>query len=356
MENAIVLCEGKFGTSTGKTANGLVRYSKRFQILGVIDSTKAGQDAGVVLDGKPKGIPIFRNLKEALNNIEEHVEWLIIGVATVGGRLPPEFRPIINEALINRMNVIAGLHEFLAEDPEFSRIAYSMNVKIVDIRKCPPIDKLHHFQDKVRKLNVIRIPILGTDGSIGKRTTGIFLTEALNEAGIKTTFVATGQTGILQGAKYGIPLDAISPDYMVGELENVIVEAYENEKPKIIIIEGQGALSHPAYVCGSRAIVMASQPNAVICQHAPKRVCRNYHKETLCLPMPPLEKEIKLIHTFAETDVIGIALNHESMTDDELEFYIRKYEDEFKVPVTDVLKHGCEKFVNKIKEKFEKEL
>ena len=115
MEKAVILCDGYFGQSTGKTANGLVRHSKRYQIAGVIDHTKAGRDAGEVLDGKANGIPIVANLKEAVEKCGP--ETLIIGVATFGGYIPREFRPIIREAIENRLNIVAGLHEYLNDDP-----------------------------------------------------------------------------------------------------------------------------------------------------------------------------------------------------------------------------------------------
>ncbi|MCF8083485.1 MAG: DUF1611 domain-containing protein, partial [Deltaproteobacteria bacterium] len=56
--NAIVYCEGAFNTPNGKTAHGLVRFTRRYRILGVVDSSCAGQDAGEILDGTPRGIPV----------------------------------------------------------------------------------------------------------------------------------------------------------------------------------------------------------------------------------------------------------------------------------------------------------
>ena len=43
---AIVYCEANFGAIDGKTANGLVRHSERYRILSVVDSKRAGGDAG----------------------------------------------------------------------------------------------------------------------------------------------------------------------------------------------------------------------------------------------------------------------------------------------------------------------
>src|SRR3989454_10192922 len=121
MEKAVILCDGYFGQSTGKTANGLVRYSKRYEIAGVIDHAKAGRDAREVLDGKPNGIPIVANLKEAIDRCQP--ETLIIGVATFGGDIPQEFRPGIPAAIQHRPNVGPGRHEVLNDDPEFVKLA-----------------------------------------------------------------------------------------------------------------------------------------------------------------------------------------------------------------------------------------
>jgi len=348
METAAVLCEGAFGKGPGKTAAGLARKSRKYRIVGIIDSTCAGADAGQLLDGKPNGIRVYSNLKELIGAVGEMPKYLIVGVATIGGRLPASFRKPIAEALEMGINVISGLHEFLADDPEFRSIASRSGASIIDIRKEPPLDRLRYFRNLAKDLPCIRIPVLGTDAAIGKRTTAWAVVDALNEMNVKATFVATGQTGLLQGADYGIPLDAIRGDYVVGELEAEIVRAYETEHPKVIIIEGQGALSHPAYVTGSRAIVNASAPNGIILQHAPKRKYRTFHKEELHLPMPSLEEEMELIRIFAKSPVIAITINHQGMTKEEVEQVIADYEKRYSVPATDVLLFGAEKVAREI--------
>ncbi len=351
METAIILCEGQFGRPPGKTAAGLVRHSLRFEILGVIDSTKAGQDAGELLDGKKNGIPIFSSMEDALAKLGRKPDWLIIGVATVGGWLPKEFRPLVRSSIENGINVISGLHEWLGQDPEFSKHAKAHGVKIVDIRKEPPLEKMHHYRGVACKLSAVRIPVLGTDAATGKRTTAIILTKELNSRGIKTVFVATGQTGLLQGSKYGIPLDAIRGDFVVGELENAIEQAYEAEHPQVIIIEGQGALSHPAYVTGSRAIVSASCPSTVVLQHAPARRYRTYHPE-LKIPNSTIDRELELIKVYGGSDVIGIAINHTDMTRAEVEQKIKEYEKKYGVPACDALVDGAGKIADAIIRRF----
>src|SRR5439155_3606677 len=119
MESALILCEGAFGRAMGKTANGLVRYSRRYRILGVVDSTTANRDAGEVLDGRRNGIPIFVDLRDALSKLPEKPATLIVGDATFGGYIPKEFRPVICEAIEAGLNIAAGLHEYLSDDPEF---------------------------------------------------------------------------------------------------------------------------------------------------------------------------------------------------------------------------------------------
>ena len=349
MEKAIVLCEEGFGRGVGKTANGLVRLSRKYGILGVIDSSCAGQDAGAVLEGKPKGIQIYSSIEEALR-LGDKPDWLIIGVATIGGFLPDELRPAIRHALESGIGVISGLHERLALDSEFSDIAREKAVEIRDIRKQPPFGELHHFADLARDMDALRIPILGMDGSIGKRTTGWILTEALEQAGVKSVFVVTGQTGLLQGAEYGIPLDAIGGDFIVGELEQQIILAYKERKPQVILIEGQGSISHPAYVCGTRAIITASSPNGIVLQCAPGREFRSYHREELHIPMPTVEEEILLLESFSKSKVIALTMNMEGLTEEELSQVIDEYQSRFHIPTCDPLTQGCEEIVDRIQE------
>src|SRR6266581_6437417 len=348
MEKAVILCDGYFGQSTGKTANGLVRYSKRYQIAGVIDHTKAGRDAGDVLDGKPNGIPIVATLKEAIERCQP--ETLIIGVATFGGYIPKEFRPVIREAIEHRLNVVAGLHEFLNADPEFVKLAKERGVRLIDVRKPKPIRESKQFSDLSRKLPCLRIPVLGTDGAIGKRTTALLLTDALNAAGIGATFVATGQTGLLQGSVYGVPLDSIKADFMVGELEAEIVRAYEETKPKVIVVEGQGSISHPAYVCGTRSIINASAPSGILMMHAPARTTRSFRRDVVAWPMPTVDEEMRWLEFFSRgAKVFGLGINHENMTREQVEATVRDWEATFHLPAADPLWHGCSKFVDRIR-------
>ncbi|MCU1355117.1 MAG: nuclear protein [Acidimicrobiales bacterium] len=341
---AVVYCEGNFGAIDGKTANGLVRHSERYEILSVIDSGHAGLDAGEVLDGTPNGISICTDLAAAVALAGSVPDFFIFGVAPTSGMLSPVERQIVLQAIGLGMNIVNGLHEFLNEDPEFVTAAAATGVAILDVRR--PRDKkdLHMFSGRIDSVTCPRIAVLGTDGAIGKRTTATILTKALNDRGIKAVLVGTGQTGLIQGARYGVALDAIPCQFCSGEMEHAVVEAFEGEHPDVIIIEGQGALSHPAYL-SSTFILRGSRPHAVVLQHAPARKRLGDFGDVVA---PTPASEINLIQTFADTQVIGLTLNHEHMTDAEVDAAITMYELELGIPATDALTRSPDRLVEMV--------
>jgi uncharacterized NAD-dependent epimerase/dehydratase family protein len=341
---AVVYCEANFGRPDGKTANGLVRHSERYEIVGVIDSALSGLDAGEVLGGRRASIPICSDLDDAIAAAGERPDAFIFGMAPSSGMLSAVERGIVLDAMSRGMNIVNGLHEFLNDDAEFVAASATHGVTILDIRR--PRDKkaLRMFSGRIAEVTCPRIAVLGTDGAIGKRTTATILTAALNRRGVKAVLVGTGQTGLIQGAQYGVALDAIPCQFCSGEMESTVVEAFEGEDPDVIIIEGQGALSHPAYLTSS-FILRGSRPEAVILQHAPARTMLG---DFPSVPMPTPASEIHLIETFAATRVIGIAINHEDMTDAEVSAAITLYEAELGIPATDPLTRPEEELVRMV--------
>ncbi|RFP88500.1 DUF1611 domain-containing protein [Rhodobacteraceae bacterium 63075] len=330
---AVVYCEGNFGQIDGKTANGLVRHSQAYRILSVIDSTCDGRDSGQLLDNVRNGIPVVEDLEAAVVRETIIPETFIYGMAPSTGTLSPADREVVLDAIALGMNIVSGLHEYLGDDPEISAAAEAAKVTIRDIRRPRASKDMRLFDGSVSKVKAIRIAVMGTDCAIGKRTTATVLTRALNASGLRTVLVGTGQTGLMQGAKYGIAMDAVPPQFCCGELERMIVAAWQDEEPDVIVIEGQGALSHPAF-CTSAFILRGSQPHAVILQHAPKRVHRCDFPD---MPMPAPEDEIALIEAFAATRVIGITINHEGMVDTDLEHDMKRLSRDTGMPVTDAL-------------------
>lgn len=330
---AVVYCEGQFGEQDGKTANGLVRHSEKYEILSVIDSLRAGADAGEILDGTPNGVPVLASLAECIGHAERMPDYLICGVAPADGLLSGDQRGVLLDGIARGMHVVNGLHEFLNDDAEFVAAALVAGVTITDVRQPKAKRDLHLFSGRIFDVTCPRIAVLGTDGAIGKRTTATLLVQALNAEGIKAVLVGTGQTTLIQGGKYGVALDALVPQFCSGEVERQVVAAFEGEDPDVIVVEGQGALSHPAYLTSGH-ILRGSQPVAVIVQHAPKRTVLG---DFPMMPMPTVASEIRLIETFADTRVIGITINHEKMTADELGASIADHRRDLGLPVTDPL-------------------
>ncbi len=338
---ALIYCENEFGKLDGKVANGLVRHSEKFKIVGVIDSTKNVMDAGEHLDGVKNGIPIFHSIYEAIANLSQVPKYFIYGIAPLTPVIGNEDREVILSAMKMGMNIVNGLPEFFSDDPELAQSAAEFGVKIYDIRKPLKRKHLHSFTGKIKTVKAPVVAVLGTDCAVGKRTTAVELVKALRAEGIRVVFIATGQTGLLQGAKYGFAVDMLSSGFASGAVEHAIVTAYEEEKPDIIIVEGQGALGHPAFTSSS-AIIRGAMPNAIILQHPPKRKTRCDFPD---YQMPTIVSEIELLEVFSKSKVVAITLNHEGMTDKELDSHIVQYEEKHRIPVTDVLTQGCDKLV-----------
>ena len=346
--NALVYSENEFGKIDGKVANGLIRYSERYKIVGIIDSTKAGLDAGKCLDGIKNGIPIFSSIDDALEKLNYIPKYFIYGIAPLTPFLDKEQRQIIITAMEKGMDIVNGLPEFFTEDKEFMQKASECNVKIFDFRKPPKRKALHLFCGQIFENKTPVIVVAGTDCAVGKMTTARILVDALKKGNINAVFIATGQAGLIQGAKYGIALDVLTSGFTTGEVEKAIIDAVNAEHPDIIIVEGQGGLSHPAFN-SSAAIIKGSNADAIIIQHSPKRKNRC---DFPTIPMPILENEIELNEVFSRSKVIAITINDENMTDAELENTIAEYENKYKLPTTNVLKYECDNIIKKIYEVF----
>lgn len=310
---AIVYCEGAFNTPNGKTAHGLVRFTERYHVLGLVDSRYAGQDALQALDGKPGDIPVYSSTKEALQKHPD-ARYFVIGLAPDGGRLPPQAMADIELALSHGLNVDSGLHDFLSEKPHLVNLAGKYGSVIRDIRKPPHRDTLHFFSGKIEEVSCLKLAVLGTDSAIGKRTTAWIVVHGFRNKGRKAELVGTGQTAWLQGAKYSLVMDSLINDFVAGEIEHAVHEAWKNESPDVVVIEGQGSLMNPAYP-GGFEILAAGRPDYVILQHAPKRL---EYDGFPGYPLHPIDKQIQALEMISGKKVVALTLNHENMRPEEI--------------------------------------
>jgi uncharacterized NAD-dependent epimerase/dehydratase family protein len=341
--NAVVYCEGAFATTNGKTAHGLVRRTIRYRVLSVIDSRYAGQDAGIVLEGKHKNIPILPDIQSALSasRVDNPATHFVIGLAPDGGRLSERAKEDVKDAIKHGLHIDSGLHDLLSEDNEISELALKHNVQLRDIRKPPPRSQLHFYCGKIEEVDSLKIAVLGTDSAVGKRTTAWILLDAFIKAGFSTEFIGTGQTAWMQGAQYCIIMDALVLDFVTGEIEHAVWQAWKDKKPDVIIIEGQGSLLNPAYP-GGLEILSAGRPDVVVLQHAPAR------KEYDGFPgytLHPLVLQIKAIEIISGKPVGAITINHENIPEEEIPEICSQISKQTGLPAMDLLRTDTGEFI-----------
>ena len=330
-DTALALTTGMFRTVFAKTTHGLVRGPSRYPLAGIVDAEFAGRDAGEQLDGRRRGIPIYASVGEALAALETKPTVCIVGVATIGGVLPPAVRAGLIEAAKAGMSLVNGLHCLLCDDPELARLTAEHGSRIIDIRKPRPTSELRFWSGEVLTLATPRLAVLGTDCALGKRTTASLLCDACREAGIRAEMVYTGQTGWLQGYRHGFIFDSTANDFVAGELEGAILDCQRDLDPDVILIEGQGALRHPAGPCGSEHIISGATAG-VILQHAPGRKYFEDYDHLGC-EIPPIAEEIELIRLLG-SEVWAVTLHHEGLAEDELEPTRARMEEALGLPVT----------------------
>jgi uncharacterized NAD-dependent epimerase/dehydratase family protein len=334
--NAIVYCEGAFNTPCGKTAHGLVRFTRRYQVLGVIDSRYAGRDAGQVLDGQSAGIPIFGSLNEACDRLRSpapEATHLVIGLAPDGGRLENAARQAVRSALEGGLNVDNGLHDFLSDDAQLVELATARGVRIRDIRRPPEIKDLHFFSGKIESVSALKIAVLGTDSAVGKRTTAWKIVQAFEAANVSAQLIGTGQTAWMQGTRYGLIMDSLINDFVSGEIEHALWKAWEETRPDVMVIEGQGSLLNPAYP-GGFEILAGGRPDAIVLQHAP---ARKEYDGFPGYPIQPLSRQIQAIELIGGRPVVAIAINHENLRGDQIPYVCHAIEHAVGLPTFDVL-------------------
>ena len=342
-ETAIVVTQHLFATNKAKTAHGLVRDSSRYRILAVIDTASAGQDAGVVLDGQARNIPVYASITDFQQHTSEKAQHCLVGVAGKGGRIPAGMTDIIKEALLAGMHVVSGLHEFMGDVPGLLPLAEANDVTITDIRRPKAKDELHFWTGEIREVDCLKLAVMGIDCNIGKRTTARLLLHALREASVSTEMIYTGQTGWMQGNRYGFIFDATLNDFISGEIEAAMVQCHREAKPEVILLEGQSSLRNPSGPGGAEFLV-SGQARHVVLQCAPGR---QYYSgfEDGKWKLPSVASEVALIRSFG-SEVIALTLNTERLSTEEAQQYRQQYQDELGIPTLLPLEDGLSPLVD----------
>lgn len=331
----IILTEGHTEPVTGKTATCVVRYRPE-QVVALLDSTQAGKTAQELL-GVGNTIPIVASLADAPD-----ANALMLGIAPSGGRIPAPWRSVILEAIQRGMDIVSGLHEFVSNDPEFSRAAAANGVQLIDVRKNSERDVAH--RRNIRE-GCLRIHTIGQDCSVGKMLVALELTNAMKAQGVKAKFIATGQTGIMVEGD-GSPIDCVVSDFVSGAVEKMILAHQHND---VLFIEGQGSLSHPRYSGVTLSLLHGCMPHGMI-------LCYEVGRKNVYgmdhIPLKSLAEMVKINEVMANlqgpSKVIGVAMNSRKASAEEAERERERVRQELGLPVCDVIRHGPEELLQAV--------
>lgn len=325
----LILADRLFGPETSKTANACIRYTPE-RVVGVIDASKAGRTVQQVL-GFGGDIPIVATLDEGLRL---RPNALLVGIAPAGGQIPPEWVQLVKHAIEHKLEIWSGLHSFLSDIPELAAAAKTHGVTIHDLRRPPA--KLPVSNGRVRSVDATVVLTVGTDCNIGKMTTQLQLLGALRQRGIRTSFAATGQTGILIEGR-GIGVDAVVADFIGGAAETLVLECAKDSD--LVLVEGQGSIIHPSYSGVTYGLIHGSLPHAQVMCAQPTRTAINRCE---WVKIPPLVEFIRMSEAatapLRRAPVIAIALNTYDLSEDDAHKAIETVRRETGLPTTDTVR------------------
>jgi uncharacterized NAD-dependent epimerase/dehydratase family protein len=325
----LIVADGDFSAMTSKTANSVIRYLPE-RTVGVLDRVQAGRSVQDVL-GFGGAIPIVGSMREGLALGPTAI---LIGIAPKGGQMPAEWRGWLAEALEHGCDLWSGLHTFLGDDPLLAEKARAAGCRIFDLRR-PPAD-LPIASGLAKSVEPLVVLAVGTDCNVGKMTAQLQLTRRLNERGVRTRFVATGQTGIMIEG-WGIAVDAVVADFIAGAAERLVLEG--SKDADVVLVEGQGSINHPGYSGVTLGLLHGSCPDALILCHQCSREYIGDYREEAWLRIPPLAEYIRLYETIGSavhpTRVIAISLNTYDLSEAEARRACEAAARETGLPATD---------------------
>ncbi|HTR97352.1 MAG TPA: DUF1611 domain-containing protein [Candidatus Acidoferrales bacterium] len=331
-----ILAEGSFNATDAKSAVGVLRYRAE-EVVAVIDSARAGRTAQSCA-GVGGDVPVVGNLEAAAAFDPDS---LLIGIAPQGGSLPSSWRGVVAEALMRGWDVLAGLHTFLADDPELAALAEAKGCRILDVRRPPEGRPI--AARRAAGVDALVALTVGSDCNVGKMTAALEIHAFLEKRGVKTAFVATGQTGIFI-ADRGVAIDAVPADFAAGVVEGLVLEAARDAD--IVLIEGQGALHHPAYSGVTLALLHGSCPDALILCH---QVGRTHLKISDAMPAPRIRSISELVRDYERASgwlhparVLGVALNTMHLEETEARRALEHEANLTGLTVTDPVRYGAE--------------
>ena len=316
-----------------KTAHGVIAYGSD-EVVAVIDASLAGRRVCDAVAHLRSTAPIVATVAEALRSEPTS---LLIGTAPKGGALPPAWRQAVLQAIAARLEIVSGLHDMLGDDAEFAEAASRAGTDIWDVRRPPDVPL---FSGAVYDVAAPILLLVGNDCAVGKMTVALELVKAANDAGANARFVPTGQTGIMI-AGWGISIDRVIADFAPGATEQLVLHAAA-EGAEQIVVEGQGAINHPAYAPVTLALMYGAAPDALVLVCEPLKT----HIESFDTPALPYRELIRiheaLLATVKPARVVGIALNTRGLSEERARAEIDRAQRETLLPADDVVRFGAD--------------
>ena len=333
MKRYLALAEGYSGDDHyGKTTYGVIRYSPD-PVVAVVDSTRAGETV--------EGIPVVAGIADALA-YEPTVA--LVGVAVAGGRLPPVWRGILRDAIAAGLDVEAGMHEFLADDPELAALAREHGVELRDYRRPPPDLSVPTGENLTHGAEVVLT--VGSDCAVGKKTVAVELDRAARGRGLRSVFVPTGQTGIMI-AGWGIAVDAVVSDFLAGAGERLVVEGAA--RGDLLFVEGQGSIIHPQFSGVTLGLYHGSAPHVLVLVH---RAGDTELEGVPGHPIVPLPELVELYERLAlpvrPARVAAVALNTGRFDEEDARAAIAAAERETGLPADDPVRFGPDRLLDAV--------
>src|SRR6056297_1000204 len=262
-------------------------------------------------------------------------ETLVVGVANRGGKISQAWKKVLVTALEEGFDLASGLHNLLRDEPDLVAVAEATGRSLHDVR-VPEVE--YPIADGVKRSGK-RVLGVGIDCSGGKMYTGLALDKSMRDRGMKSTFRATGQTGILITGD-GVPLDAVVADFMAGSVEWLTPD---NDPDHWDVIEGQGSLFHVSFSGVTLALIHGGQPDALILCHEPTR---SHMRGLPDYGLPTIEQVRDMTLDLARVanpacQAVGISINTRHMGDAEAVKYCEEIEARFVLPTVDLFRHGA---------------
>ncbi len=265
---------------------------------------------------------------------------IVVGVAAVGGALPANWLPELEAALDAGLDIVSGQHTRLTEFPTLVQAAARSGSRLIDVRHSDQVFPAGTGRRRTGK----RVLTVGTDCALGKKYTALALTQVLQAQGVSATFRATGQTGVMIAGE-GVAIDAVVSDFVAGAAEQL---SPDNAPDHWDVIEGQGALFHPAYAGVTLGLLHGSQPDALVLCHDPSRsTIEGYPNH----PIPELKEAIRRYVEAGQLTnpgvrCVGISINSSSLTDAEWADYAKGLTEQLGLPVVDPMRGGVTALAN----------